>query len=230
MSARRGVLSLMAVVMALAAVGNRAAQAAPSPASSTETPLTSAPLITEHLIVSPAGPYTTVAAALAAAQPGATIEVHGGVYPALVVDKPVTLIGVEWPVLDGGGRGTVVQITAADVTLRGFVVRNSGDEPDRDHSGVIVAGDRALVEGNRLEEVLFGIFVSQAADAVLRGNEIAGKLKYEEARRGDAIRLWYARHTLIENNSIHDVRDLVIWYSQQTTLRGNRVERARYAI
>lgn len=182
------------------------------------------------LVVSPAGPYTSIAAALAEAAPGALIEVHGGAYPALVVDKPVRLVGVDWPVIDGGGQGTVIQITAPDVTVRGFVVRGSGDEPDRDHSGIIITGPRATVEANRLEEVLFGIFVSQAEGAVLRGNDISGKLKYAEARRGDGIRLWYARGTLIETNTVHDVRDLVIWYSKGTTLRGNRVERVRYAI
>ena len=185
---------------------------------------------TSPLVVSPAGPYATIAAALADAQPGATIEVRGGVYPALVVDKPVSLVGVDWPVIDGGGLGTVVQIAAPDVVFRGFVVRGSGDEPDRDHSGIIISAPRAVVADNRLSEVLFGIFVSQADDAVLRGNDITGKAKYAEARRGDAIRLWYARRTLIERNTVHAVRDLVIWYSRDTTLRANRVEQARYGI
>lgn len=241
MSARRGVLILM-LVAAMVALGNREAKAAPSRASSAATPLTTAhsplatvplntaPLTTDHLIVSPAGPYTTIAAALADAQPGATIEVHGGVYPALVVDKPVTLIGSEHAVVDAGGQGTVVQLTAPAITFRGFEVRGSGDEPDRDHSGLIITGNGAVVEDNVLDEVLFGIFVSQADNVTLRGNTITGKAKYEEARRGDAIRLWYAHNVLIENNTVHDVRDLVIWYSKNVTLRGNHVHRARYGI
>lgn len=196
-----------------------------------------ASLVTDHrspstaqLVVSPAGPYTTIAAALADAQAGDVIEVRGGVYPALVVDKPVTLRGVDWPAIDGGGRGTVVQIDAPGVIFQGFEVRGSGDEPDRDHSGVIVTASDVVVEGNRLGEVLFGVFVSQAERVVVRGNDITGKAKYDEARRGDAIRLWYAVNTLIEANTVHAVRDVVVWYSRGVTLRANTVTGARYGI
>lgn len=181
-------------------------------------------------IVSPAGPYTTITAALQAAQAGDVIEVRGGAYPALTVDKPVTLEGVNWPVIDGGGQGTVVQITAPGVVFRGFEVRGSGDEPDRDHSGIIVSASDVVVEGNRLTEVLFGIFVAQADRVVVRGNDITGKAKYDEARRGDAIRLWYAVDTLVEANTVHRVRDIVIWYSRGVTLRENTVTGARYGI
>ena len=54
-------------------------------------------------VVSPDGPYTSIEAALAAAETGAVIEVHGGRYAGpLVVDKSVTLTGVGRPVIDGG--------------------------------------------------------------------------------------------------------------------------------
>ena len=67
-------------------------------------------------------------AAVAAAQPGATIHVPAGIYPApIVIDKPLTLIGEGMPVIQGDGTGDVVEINAPDVTLRGFVVRGSGD-------------------------------------------------------------------------------------------------------
>ncbi len=182
------------------------------------------------LVVSPAGPYFSITAALQDARPGDVIEVRGGVYPALVVDKSVTLVGIGWPVIDGGGRGTVVQITAPGVVLRGFEVRGSGDEPDRDHSGIIVSASDVVVQGNRLTEVLFGIFVSQADRVVVRGNTITGKSKYSEARRGDAIRLWYTFGTLLEANTVHRVRDIVIWYSRSVALRENTITEARYGI
>jgi len=50
------------------------------------------------LLVSPAGPYTTILAALQAAQEGDTIQVQPGIYPgAIVVDKSVTLEGINFP-------------------------------------------------------------------------------------------------------------------------------------
>ncbi|MGQ0604741.1 MAG: nitrous oxide reductase family maturation protein NosD [Anaerolineales bacterium] len=176
------------------------------------------------------GPYTSITEALAVANDGDTIEVRGGVYPALVVEKPVTLLGVDWPVIDGGGQGTVVRLNAPDIVFRGFEVRGSGIEPDRDHSGITVAAPRITIENNRLHDVLFGVYVAEADEVVVRGNDITSKTSLEEARRGDGVRLWYSQRTLIEHNSVHDARDVVAWYSNSVTIRDNVIERGRYGV
>jgi len=58
------------------------------------------------------------------ARPGDTLIIDGGTYREnVVIDKPLVLKGRNWPVIDGGGDGDVVTITADDVTLSRFVVR-----------------------------------------------------------------------------------------------------------
>src|SRR5688572_25641502 len=135
-------------------------------------------------VVSAQGPYTTLAAALVDARPGDTIEVRGGTYPGpLVVEVPrVTLTGVDRPIIDGGGDGTVVTLAAAGIVFRGFEVRGSGSQPDHDHSGITLTADGIHVEANRLVDVLFGIFVAQADDAVVRGNDITSQAALELGR------------------------------------------------
>ncbi len=184
----------------------------------------------DTLVVSSTGPYTTIEAALSAAHDGDTIEVHGGQYPALVIEKSVSLVGVDWPVIDGGGQGTVVLINAPGVAFSGFEVRGSGDEPDRDHAGITITASNIVVENNRLHDVLFGIFVSQADNAIVRGNDIASKDKYELGRKGDSVRLWYSQDVLVEDNVIHNARDVVIWYSENVILRGNTIDTGRYGV
>ena len=181
-------------------------------------------------IVSPGSPITTIAAALAAAEDGDVIEVRGGTYPALVVDKSVTLEGVDRPVIDGGGEGTVVALLAPGITFRGFDVTGSGDRPDKDHAGITLEAAGITVEDNHLTEVLFGVFVAGADHAVVRGNEIGGMAAFEIARKGDGIRLWNSRYALVENNHVHEGRDVVMWYSSDVTLRGNTIERGRYGV
>lgn len=187
-------------------------------------------LATDRLIVSPTGPYFTIESALTAAQTGNTIEVHGGMYPALVVEKSITLEGVDWPVIDGGGQGTVVTLAAPDIVLRGFEVRGSGVDPDHDHSGVTLVAPRIIVENNRLRDVLFGVFVAQADGAVVRGNDITGKAKYDEGRKGDGIRLWYSQNVTVEGNYVHETRDVVLWYSEAVIVRDNVIEHGRYGV
>jgi nitrous oxidase accessory protein len=183
------------------------------------------------LVVSPQGPYTTIQAALAAAQHGDTLQVHPGMYAGpLTVDKSVYLSGVDWPVIDGGGEGTVVHLNAPGIQFEGFEVRNSGVEPDRDHAGITLAAADIRVENNRLRDVLFGIFVAEADGAVLRGNDITSKEQYEVGRRGDGIRLWYSKNVLVDDNHVHGARDLVMWYADDVIVRNNRIENGRYGV
>ncbi len=184
-----------------------------------------------RLVVSPAGPYATIDAALAGARDGDAIEVHGGAHAGpIVVGKSVTLEGVDWPVIDGGGQGTVVTLAAPGIVFRGFEVRGSGAQPDRDHSGIALAAPGILVENNRLRDVLFGIFVAQADDAIVRGNDISSKQELDEGRKGDAIRVWYSQRATIERNHAHQARDVVMWYSSDSIVRDNLFERGRYGV
>lgn len=184
------------------------------------------------LVVSPDGPYRTITEALAAAREGETIEVRGGVYAGpLVVDKRVALVGLgePMPVIDGGGRGTVVHIAAAGVSLRGFVVRNSGDDPEREETGILVTAPDVTLEDNQVLNALFGIELKNAPRGVIRRNLVRGK-DLPVARRGDGIKLWYSQGVLLEANQVEATRDVVLWYSPNTTLRGNVIRDGRYGI
>ena len=136
-----------------------------------------------------------------------------GVYPGpLIVAQPVTLIGEPGAVLDGHGAGDVVTVTAPDVTIRGFTIRNSGDLLDRENAGVTGLAPRLTVEGNVLEDTLFGVYLKNAPDSVIRGNRIFSK-HLDVARRGDGIRTWYSDRPLVEDNVVTGSRDVVIWFS-----------------
>jgi nitrous oxidase accessory protein len=175
-------------------------------------------------------PAERLAEAIAAAQPGDTIEVTGGTFHGnLVVDRPLTLIGRDGATLDASNEGTALLIEAPDVTVRGFNVRNSGDSLDHEDAGIIITRPRGLVEDNVLENVLFGIYINAAPGSVVRGNHITGK-ELDIARRGDLIRLWDSDDVLIENNVTRNGRDAVLWYSERMTLRGNDFSHGRYGL
>jgi hypothetical protein len=81
---------------------------------------------------------------------------------------------------------------------------------------------------NILEDILFGIDLREAPDSRVRGNRIGGK-DLDIARRGDGLRLWRSDRTLIENNTIHDGRDAILWYSKGVVVRGNTAPTAATA-
>jgi nitrous oxidase accessory protein len=167
---------------------------------------------------------------ISAAKDGDTIRVGPGVYREHIrIDRSITLIAESGAVIDGGGSGDIVEITAPGVTLRGFTVRNTGIDLERENAGIRALAPRATIEGNTLEDILFGIDLRGAPASTVRNNTIGGK-DLDIARRGDGLRLWQSDDSLIEGNSIHDGRDAIIWYSRGVTVRANTSSRCRYGL
>lgn len=183
------------------------------------------------LTVGPGAAYPAIGPALAAARPGDTVRVAAGVYRERpVISRAVVLLADSGAVIDGGGDGTVLTITAP-ATVRGFVIRGSGANQSREDAGILATGATGLVvERNRLEDVLFGVYVKQSDRPIIRNNVIVGKQAVAIPQRGDGIRLWYSHHGLIERNRVRSGRDVVIWFSNHTVVRGNRVEEGRYGL
>ena len=184
----------------------------------------------QTLTVGGDGAFSTIQDALGQTEAGDTVIVRKGIYQGpIVIDRSVTLEGEGGPVIDGGGKGTVVSIKAPDVVFRGFIVRNSGDLLAAENAGLLAAGERPLIENNRFEDVLFGVYLSRAAGGVLKGNRFTGKA-LDTSRRGDLIRVWYSDRVRIENNRTERGRDVVLWYSKNLVVRGNEFTHGRYGL
>lgn len=177
--------------------------------------------------------YPAPAAALEAAEPGDTIRVAPGTYVgALVVDRPVVLIGEAGAVLDGGGAGTVVTVAADSVEVRGFRIRNGGRSLDRDEAAIkLVHCTGCRVVDNTIERSLHGIYLLESHGATVAGNTIHGNEALVEARRGNGIHLFNANGNRIESNVIRASRDGIYFsFASHNEVTGNDVARVRYGL
>lgn len=165
-----------------------------------------------------------------AAPAGSTLRLAAGRYdgPA-VITKPLTLDGGGKAEIRGSGKGTVVSIAGANVTLRGFAIAGSGESHDGVDAGVLVEGYGHRVEDNRFEDVLFGIHLRQASHTTVRHNQVTGK-PLELGLRGDAIRMWNGTGNRIEDNRFHRARDLTFINSADNLVAGNRFTDGRYGM
>jgi nitrous oxidase accessory protein len=182
------------------------------------------------LTVGLGGTHTTITEALAAADAGDTVRVAAGVYHEHpIIERRVVLLGETGAVIEGGGRGIVLSINAP-ATVRGFTIRGSGADQYREHAGILATrADGLVVENNRLEDVLFGVYIKQSDSVVIRRNVIAGK-NLAVPLRGDGIRLWYSHQGQITANHVSQTRDVVIWFSDGTVVRENYVGEGRYGL
>lgn len=167
---------------------------------------------------------------LASARTGDTVRVPAGTYQEhLRIDKPVTLVADGAVTFDGGGSGDIIEVVAPDVTIRGFVIRNTGIDLDQENAAIRVLAPRVTLEANVLQDILFGIDLRESPDSRIIANTIGGK-RLDIARRGDGLRLWRADRAVIEGNRIHDGRDAILWYSSGVIVRGNTAHDCRYGL
>lgn len=176
----------------------------------------------------------TLAQAIAAAGPGDTLMLEPGLFAGPVtIDRALTIDGQGTATIDGGGQGTVVTVTAADVTLRGLTVQGSGDDHADLDSGIKLTrtAARVLVEGNTVTGNLHGIDVHGAQDSVVRANTITGRRDAHMNSRGNGVYVWNAPGTLVEGNVIRYGRDGIFANaSKENTFRGNLMRDLRFAV
>jgi len=165
-----------------------------------------------------------------AAPEGASLVVDSGVYNSITIEKAITLTGVGAPIIDAGGHGSAITVKAADVTIEGFVIRNTGVSLDRENSGIDASeSPRLTIRNNEFENVLFGVFLRKAPNSVISGNKV-GAMDLELGRRGDGIRLWESNNSTIVDNVVTGGRDTVFWFSDNLTVQGNEVTGGRYGL
>ena len=190
-----------------------------------------------------------------AAAPGATLAIPAGNYDgAIVINKPLTLIGTGLPTIQGNGKGKVVSIAAQNVTLRGFRIRGSGLALFDDDAAVFVTANRAMVENNVIEDSLHGVYLKKASDCRVLNNRIRGKTTIAQEsgpieqgmgvspencdtgtlvanRRGNGIHQWNCERNEIAGNEISEARDGIYFsFANHTRCEGNWIHHVRYGL
>ena len=194
--------------------------------------LFAAPLAAAERSVAPG--KGSLAQAVAGAAPGDVLKLVDGVYRGSVaIDRPLTITGPRNAVVDGGGKGTVITLTAPDVTLSGFSVTGSGQVNQDLDAGVKIekGADRARLEGLLVTGNMHGIDVHGGRDAQVVGNEIVGTQQPRMNERGNGIYVWNSPGTLLEGNSIRYGRDGIFSNASSSSIyRGNMMRDLRFAV
>ena len=190
--------------------------------------------VTTIVMTPPAHAEDDLQHAVATAAPGAVLSVPPGVHHVhLVLDRPVTLIGEPGAILDGDGQGDVVRVRVSGVTVRNLTMRNSGRDLTAMNSGVYVEKgvNGAVIENNRIRDVLFGVYLDGPQHVQVIDNVITGIAELRVPDRGDGIHLWNDAWCVIKGNDVSAVRDGIYDYvSHDDLIADNHIHDVRYGV
>ena len=130
-------------------------------------------LAAQDIRVSPDGEVRSIKAAVEMAQSGDHILVEAGTYTEseIEINKPLTLEGADRPIIDGNREGNILIIRADSVTVKGFMIKNTGRSYVRDYSAILLENSKDfLIEDNELDNVYFGIYLAETDRGIIRGN------------------------------------------------------------
>jgi nitrous oxidase accessory protein len=188
----------------------------------------------------PAAPGA-LAQAIARAHDGDTLLLAAGVHRGgAVVDRRLTLQGDRGAIVDGAGRGSVLRVTAAGVSIRDLTVRGSGPKAMTIDAGIYVRNAPGVrLTGLRLEDVLYGVAAErsdslQIEDSDLRGraSPSGGVKRGLDASEGNGIHLWYCRDvTLRRTRATRFVDGIYLSFTFRARIEENVLwDNARYGL
>ncbi|HPF98231.1 MAG TPA: nitrous oxide reductase family maturation protein NosD [Mangrovimonas sp.] len=167
---------------------------------------------------------TSLSQGIAMANPKDTIVVKKGTYLEhnIKIDKPLVIVGNDYPVIDGQFKGEVMTIISDGVTIDGLFIINVGTSYTEDYAAIRVKKSKNFVIQNVvLEKLFFGIYLEKSSYGKVYHNKIVGDAK-EEYNSGNGIQLWYSNHIEIEHNYVVHVRDgIYLEFSDDCLIKNN---------
>lgn len=155
------------------------------------------------------GPFTTLTQALERAASGDTILVNTGEYCEinLQVRVPVVILGQNFPVLDGEGKGEIMTIQSDRVVVEGLVFRNSGRSSYNDVAALRLVDCRNVtIRNNQFEKNFFAVYAQHVTACRIEGNRIESDAR-DEINSANGIHCWKSDSLHIASNRVTGHRD-----------------------
>lgn len=153
--------------------------------------------------------YPSIQQAINAANNGDTVWVESGLYHEknIIIDKPLKLVGNNYPVLDGEHQYEIISVKAGNVTVKGFKLVHSGVSSMEDIAGIKIYNSRdVIISDNILEDTFFGIYTQSGINCTIENNKLTAEAKTEQ-QSGNGIHCWKSDSMRIIGNTVSGHRD-----------------------
>jgi len=163
----------------------------------------------KHLEVGAAKSFHKIGDALKACANNDTVIVYGGTYSEgnLIIDKAITFLGIDFPILDGQKKFEVLSIKANYVTVSGFKVERSGYATLNDPCGIkVYDSNHVTISDNILDDNFFGIYLQYCNKCIVKNNKITA-YGIAEQQIGNGVHCWKSDSLQIVANKVTGHRD-----------------------
>jgi len=154
--------------------------------------------------------YRKIQDAIANASSGCTIKVFSGTYNEhVVIDKSLKLIGVgkNSTIIDGGGSGKCVHVTADNIEIRGFTIKNGI------YGVYLESSDGCIIDNNIILDNYDGVYLTNSNNNSITHNSLSNNILYLSG-----IHLSSSHNNAISDNDIFENDRGVSLYNSHNNL------------
>jgi len=171
---------------------------------------------------------------IASIEPGDTLLIDGLniEIDSLIINKPMTVLGKNNPVLKGTQKNHIIIVRADDVCIKGITISNSGLSYVEDRSGIKVDSSKNFIlEECKVLDCMFALHATESSNIKIINNTITGNAE-REASSGNGVHLWYCKGATILNNKISNHRDGIYFeFVSEIKVNGNTsINNLRYGL
>lgn len=140
---------------------------------------------------------------------GDTLLIKSGTYREgnIIIEKSITILGENYPIMDGENKYEIFTIHANDITIRGFKFIDTGIASMTDLAAIKVFNSKNIhILNNKFNNTFFGIYFANSSQSWVENNVIESNAEAEH-QIANGIHMWKCEHMTVNNNRIKGQRD-----------------------
>lgn len=168
------------------------------------------------------------------ANPNDTIYVDSGelIAESIVLRKPITLIGINNPIITGMGSDHIFKIFGNDIIVKGFTIQKTGFSFIQDRAAIkLDSAHNCRIENNTILNCMFAVYAARSNNLFILRNVIKAEGK-SQSSSGNGVHLWYSKDIKVEYNNISGHRDgIYLEFTEKVKINNNiSVQNKRYGL
>lgn len=166
-------------------------------------------LFAKEIVVDKNSNINSIKKAISISKPYDEIIINKDFYAEdnIIIDKPLRIIGNNYPTIDGAGKNEIFTVHSDSVFIKGIIFKNAGVSYLKENAAVRLEKVKdCVVSACKFYGNFFGVYLALADNCTIENNFLQSNGK-SETTSGNGIHLWNCKNIKIVNNQVSGHRD-----------------------